>query len=146
MRAPRLLRVSAGILLAATSLPAGEPASYRVMLNASNPVTSMARSQVSSLFLKNVSVWPDGRPVLPVDLTEDSPTRQTFSKDIHRRSVAAIKSFWQQKIFSGREVPPPELPSDAEVIAYVKAHAGAVGYVAQTPSDSGVKVLNISSP
>jgi hypothetical protein len=46
-----------------------------------------------------------------------------------KRTVAAVRSYWQQRIFSGRDVPPPELDSDASVIAYVERTPGAVGYV-----------------
>jgi len=61
----------------------------------------------------------DGETALPVDLRSDSSVRRKFSESVLKRSVAAIRSYWQQRIFSGREVPPPELDSDAAVLRYV---------------------------
>jgi hypothetical protein len=57
--------------------------------------------------------------------------------------VQAVKSYWQQVIFSGRGVPPPELESDEAVIRYVLRFPGAVGYVSGTADVRGVKVLAV---
>ena len=139
-----LLRVMAGVLLSATASPAAGPPTYWIIVNSSNPVATLSGDEVSRLFLRKATVWPGGRIVLPVDQIDSAPVREAFSKDIHRRSIAAIKSFWQQRIFSGRDVPPPELSSDAEVVAYVKARPGAIGYVTENPTDGGVRILKIS--
>jgi hypothetical protein len=52
-----------------------------------------------------------------------------------------VRSYWQQLIFSGRDVPPPELDSDADVVKYVSKHAGAIGYVSGNGDLAGVKVV-----
>ena len=58
--------------------------------------------------------------------------------------AAAIVAFWQQQIFSGRDVPPAEKASEKDVIAYVKDHEGAVGYVSpDVELPVGVKTLVI---
>jgi hypothetical protein len=59
------------------------------------------------------------------------------------RSVGAVETFWQQQIFSGKEVPPPVKASDDDVIAFVKANAGAIGYVSASTSTAGVKVIDV---
>ena len=61
------------------------------------------------------------------------------------RSVSAVRAYWQQQIFSGRNVPPVERPSDAEVLTFVKEHPNAIGYVsASTPAIDGTKTLPVS--
>jgi ABC-type phosphate transport system substrate-binding protein len=70
-----------------------------------------------------------GTSLEPVDQERGSTVRETFSEAIHGRSVNAIKSYWQRQIFSGRETPPPELGSDAEVVNHVNSNAGGIGYV-----------------
>jgi hypothetical protein len=88
---------------------------------------------------------PDGSPVLPVDLLQGSPVRASFSKEIHDRGVEAVKAYWQQVIFSGRGVPPPEEESGTAVVEYVRSHPGAIGYVSvRTPLGEGVKVLKVT--
>jgi ABC-type phosphate transport system substrate-binding protein len=116
--------------------------SYKVVVNSANPVASLDRREVSALFLRRASQWHDGTPVLPVD-GPDSPARESFSKDVHGRKTSAVRSHWLQVIFSGRGLPPPEKASDKDVIAYVKAQPGAIGYVSASTATHDVKVLTV---
>ena len=134
------------ILLAVlmTLQPAGAAEEFVVIVNAANPVTSVASGQLSSLFLKKLTQWGGGLPAMPVDLGPESPVRESFSRQIHRKGTAAVKAYWQQMIFSGREVPPAEKASAREVVAFVSANRGGVGYVpAGTALGAGVKTVEV---
>jgi hypothetical protein len=96
------------------------------------------------MFLKEVTRWDDGEAVHPVDLRGDSDTRSKFSESVIRRSIAAVRSYWQQRIFSGRGVPPPELESDADVVRYVLKYRGSVGYVSSRADIGKSKVLSVN--
>ena len=137
-----LATTSGGAQLASARQP---DADFVVVVSASNPVTSVTRDQASKLFLKKVPSWDNGRgDVVPVDQPEGSPVREAFTKAVLHKSVAAVKSYWQQQIFSGRGVPPTERPSDGEVLNFVRTNANAIGYVsASAPVGSGVKVVNV---
>jgi ABC-type phosphate transport system substrate-binding protein len=137
-----------GFLVTAIPLVSARPAAateeFVVIVNAANPVTSVKSGQLSSLFLKKLSQWGGGLPAVPVDLGPESPVRESFSRQIHRKGTAAVKAYWQQMIFSGREVPPPEKASAREVVAFVSANRGGVGYVpAGTALGSGVKTVEV---
>jgi len=101
------------------------------------------RKFLSEAFLKRTTRWPGGAAIKPVDLGSDSPVRRRFSEDVLNRSVSAVKSYWQQMIFSGRAIPPPELETDEEVVRYVSKHAGAIGYVSGAGDLPGVKVVTL---
>jgi ABC-type phosphate transport system substrate-binding protein len=116
---------------------------FKIIVHSSNQTPSMTKEQASKLFLKKVTKWENGQPVLPIDLNATSPVRERFSKEIHGKTVTAIKSYWQQKIFTGRDVPPPEKQSDPEVLAYVEANANAIGYVADGSPVGNTKILKI---
>jgi ABC-type phosphate transport system substrate-binding protein len=117
---------------------------FQVIVNASNPASSLSVQELSMLFMKKTSRWPDGVEAAPVDLREQSEVRESFSRLIHGKSTAAVKAYWQKMIFSGREVPPPERATGAEVVGFVRANRGAVGYVgADTALGGGVKVLRV---
>jgi ABC-type phosphate transport system substrate-binding protein len=136
------------LLIAAIVAPARAdsrppPPPYVVIVHASNPNTGMPRRFVADAFLKKRTRWTDGSVIRPVDLPADSSTRAHFSDDVLNRSVAAVKSYWQQMIFSGRDVPPPELAKDDEVVKYVAQNEGAIGYVSGTAQLSGVKPLRV---
>jgi hypothetical protein len=116
---------------------------YRVIVNAKNPVTALERRFVADALLKKATRWPDGTLIRPADLGPDAPARERFSQDVLDRSVAAVKSYWEQSIFSGRETPPPELDSDAAVIDFVVKHPGAIGYVSGASDVTRVKVVTV---
>ncbi len=95
------------------------------------------------MFLKKVVSWPNGWTVTAVDQERGSAVRQLFSRDIHQKDADAIAAHWQTAVFSGRDVPPPIARSDAEVLAFVRANPGAIGYVSGGSAVEGVKVLTV---
>jgi ABC-type phosphate transport system substrate-binding protein len=117
------------------------PPPYLVIVNTANPTIRASRGFVSDAFLKKTTRWPNDDVIRPVDQAEDSAVRRRFSEDVLRRSVAAVKSYWQQIVFTGRDLPPPELGSDDEVVTFVTKHPGAIGYVAGDARIVGVKIL-----
>ena len=118
---------------------------YVVIVNLENPQTTVSKSNVSKLLLKRTSRWDDDTPALPIDLDSRSPVRESFSRDVHGRSVASIKSYWQRQIFSGKSVPPPEASNDADVVQFVASNRGAIGYVSGNANVAGVKVVTLSN-
>lgn len=146
MKRTLLLATVAAILLAGIVASPSHAQSFRVVVHSSNPVRSLSTDQASSLFLKKVTRWNDGGEVKPVDLSDGSAVRTTFSEEIHGKSVSAVKSYWQKMIFSGRATPPPELSNDAEVLAFVRSNPGAIGYVsAGATVGSGLVVVTIEN-
>ena len=117
---------------------------YQVIVNAANPVTELARIDVSRWFLKQSTKWPDGKVVVPLDQSTRSEVRAAFSMGIHKQPLQAIETYWQKQIFSGRTVPPFVKVGDAEVMAYVASNTSAIGYVGGSATlVSGVKAVKI---
>ncbi len=116
---------------------------YRIVAHPSNPASSLGRSEAARLFLKKVTEWPDGRAVAVIDQERSSAVRQAFSREVHQRDADAIAAHWQTAVFSGRDVPPPIGRSDSDVVAFVRANPGAIGYVSAAADVSGVKVLTV---
>ncbi len=141
----RLLRLVSLLALGLAVSPThAQSAAYRVVVHASNAASTLPRAELARLFLKKTSAWPDGRTAQPVDQGENAPARRLFSKAVLDRDVPAVRAYWQQQIFSGRGVPPPEKSSDADVLAYVRANPGAVGYVsAGAELGASVKELRV---
>ncbi len=142
----RLARIFLLAALALPAVPAGaqDASAYKLIVNASNPVTQISRLKVGEIFLKKMPRWPDGHPVAPVEPSGKSPIRQRFSLEVYGKPVIAISAYWQQMIFGGKGVPPPERPSDADVVAFVRDTPGAIGYVWSGADVSGVRVVAIT--
>lgn len=148
----RVLRITVVLVLLvlALAMPRGSvsaqgaaPPAYVVIVHPSNAATTLQRAFVEDAFLKKVTRWPNGDGVRPVDLGPDSPVRRRFSEDVLRRSVEAVRSYWQQIIFAGRDIPPPELDTDDEVVKYVLKHPGGIGYVSSGAKTGGAKVVTV---
>ena len=86
---------------------------FTVIVNASNPVSSLPRDEVAKLFLKKTVSWGSGKMVTPVELPPAAKAREAFVRVVLNKSPAQVKSYWQQQIFSGRDVPPPVKPRRA---------------------------------
>ena len=141
------MRIGAFILvgLAAGSIAADHPRStYVLIANPSSRVSKIDRKFLAEAFLRRATRWPDDTPIHPVDLGPDARARIRFSEDVLSRSVASVRSYWQQRIFSGQGLPPPELADDEAVVAYVLGHPGAVGYVAAGTALNGATVLEVN--
>jgi ABC-type phosphate transport system substrate-binding protein len=129
------------LLLSLMSISSANTTGYKVIVHSDTDVTSLSKKQVSRLFLKKVKTWDDDLKVVPVDLLSRADARDDFSKTIHGKSVSAVKAYWQQRVFSGRDVPPTEKESDASVVAFVRTNPGAIGYVSESADVRGVKVI-----
>ena len=65
------LFAAALLVLAAGPVAADEPG-FKVVVQASNPIKSITRTQLSRLFLKKTSTWESGEHVVPVDQSDDA--------------------------------------------------------------------------
>jgi ABC-type phosphate transport system substrate-binding protein len=140
MRARLLLLI---VLLAALLGAGSPPPPFVVIVNPDNPNTTLGRKFVADAFLKKTTRWPGGDVIHPVDLSPTSKTRERFTDAVLHRSVGAVKSYWQQIIFSGRDVPPPEIGSEEEVVKLVARSPGAIGYVSGTAPLAGVRIVRV---
>ena len=133
------------MVVALADLAAAEDAApaFRVIVHPSSDPKSLERRFLGDVFLKKATRWPAGDAILPVDLEAGARARREFSENVLGRSVGAVKSYWQQIIFSGRGLPPPELADDAAVVAYVLAHPGAIGYVSGSGDVRQARVITV---
>lgn len=147
MRALQSIAVAL-VLVALTAGPGGadmRPAGpgLRVIVHPTNRAVGLERRFVADIFLKKVTRWPSDEIIRPVDLDRGSPVRRRFSEDVLKRNVAAIASYWQQQVFSGRGVPPPELDDEMDVVKYVLSHPGAIGYVSGSAAIENARVIEL---
>jgi ABC-type phosphate transport system substrate-binding protein len=112
---------------------------FQVVVHPGQP-KELTVAQVSRLFLKKELRWPDGTLAKPVVLSEDQ-LREAFCRRVHRKSATALHAYWNQMIFSGQEVPPPERRTAGEILEYVRTTPGAIGFVPDHVAPTGVQVV-----
>jgi hypothetical protein len=133
------------VMAARSNMPdRAQAAEFVVVVNVENSVDSITVDQLSRMFLKKIRQWEGGRAIQLVEQRTTSRVRRVFAQHVHRRPASALAAYWQQQIFSGRAVPPPERSTDREIVDYVSATTDAIGYVAPgTPLGTGVRILRI---
>jgi ABC-type phosphate transport system substrate-binding protein len=126
------------------SLPVvGADQTFKVIVNPDVQGNQIPRHALSSIFLRSVQRWGDGRTVRPVDQSMRSPVREAFTQQVLAKRVEGLAYFWSERIRNG-VTPPPVKSSDADVIEYVAANEGAIGYVSVgTPVPATVKALEV---
>lgn len=131
------------LLLSAAAAAASWSSGFVVIVHPKSPVTRVERKFLAEVFFRRATRWSDDTPIRPVDLVPDSPARMRFSQAVLARSVASVRSYWQQRIFSGQGLPPPEMADDGAVVDYVASHSGAIGYVAAGTSLNGTRAVEV---
>jgi ABC-type phosphate transport system substrate-binding protein len=146
MRAPRIIiRLLAFALLIAgvASTSVADDGGYKVIVNPDNPASSVDRDFLRDVYLKKATEWSDGETTYPIDLASKFPERDRFTDQVIRKTAAQLRTYWNQQIFSGKGVPPPEADSVPEVIEFVLANKGAVGYIPADADPGRAKVIRI---
>jgi len=142
----KLYLVCAVVLIAA--LPVGKVQAearggYKVVVNPSISLSSVSRDELSRIFLKKATKFHDGHSASPVDLPASSSVRDSFSRDVHGKPTSAVEAYWQQQVFSGREVPPAE-KGEGGALDFVRSNSNGVAYVSSGADTEGVKVVNVT--
>ena len=134
MKSKILLFVSA-LLFSVSSL-----AGVAVIVNSSNGA-SINESDISRIFLGKVKKFSTGDKITIVNLKYNHETRNEFEKKVLNKSASQVKAYWSKLMFSGKGKPPKELASDKDILAFVAANPGSIGYVAEGSVDGSVKVV-----
>jgi ABC-type phosphate transport system substrate-binding protein len=141
----KLIRIGsiAAVLLFASLNVWAQGKGYKVIVNPSNPMSSISRDDLSRILLKKTTKFPDGRSASPVDLPLNSSVREAFSKDVHGKPASAVEAYWQQQIFSGKDVPPAQ-KNEAGAVDFVRSTSNGVGYVSSGTDTDGAKVISVT--
>jgi ABC-type phosphate transport system substrate-binding protein len=144
MRArPPWLVLCVVVMLGLPSATHADPPGFKVIVHPSNAIASVDREQLRNAFLKKAAAWKNGETIRPVDLAAKFPARDQFTRVVLKKTAAQLKTYWTQQVFSGKGVPPPQAQTPADVIAYVLANPGAVGYVPADVDARGARVIEV---
>ena len=139
----RTLPLILALVLAGTTVTIAGDTSFKVIVHPKNQITYVDRELLRNAFLKKEAAWSGGETIRPVDLAAKFAVRDRFTRDVLKKTPAQLKTYWNQQIFSGKGVPPPEADSVADLIAYVLANPGAVGYLPADADPRGAKVIEV---
>jgi ABC-type phosphate transport system substrate-binding protein len=142
----RIVCLTVVSLTLAATIPASanEPsAPFKVIVNAKVSGRVIPRDVLAQIFLGKVTRWGDTRSIAAVDLSSTSTVRQAFSVQVLGMPIDGVKHHWLQMMVAGQR-PPLSKASDEDVITFVAADPGGVGYVSHsTPLPATVREVAV---
>lgn len=103
-------------------------------------IDTLAVEELQLMYLGKRSRWPDDTKVRPA-LIKSGAIHESFVNDVLDRTPAKFNSYWKQLVFTGKGVPPKSFASEQDLIEYVMATPGAVGYVSPATRPDGVRMI-----
>jgi ABC-type phosphate transport system substrate-binding protein len=133
------------LAVVALSAPAAALAGdgFKVIVNSDVKTLRVSKDELSRIFLKKTTRWTDGSEIRVVQPRVEAPARRAFDPAVHKLPPLAIRAYWSQMVFSGRDVPPVERANDEAIVEFVRQNDGAVGVVSEGAAVNGVRVLEV---
>lgn len=103
-------------------------------------VDSVSANEAKKIWLGKTSTL-GGETLKVADLPKDAPARGDFYSGVVNKNESQLKAYWAKIVFSGKGTPPKEFGSPEDVVGWVAANPGAVGYVDSAAVNESVKVL-----
>jgi ABC-type phosphate transport system substrate-binding protein len=117
---------------------------FVVVANPEVGVDRLSTDDLGRIFKKELTRWPDGTPIRPVELGGTSPARAEFYGVTLRLRVGDVTAYWINQAMTTGSNPPKVFSSPNLVMRYVSQTPGAVGFVsADTPIDPQVKQIAV---
>lgn len=82
-----------------------------------------------------------GVPAHVVNAPPGTPSRERFLSQVVQLDDGRYVAYWTVRRHVGRGAPPRELKTAAEIIAYVQATPGAIGYIPASELRPGLNVV-----
>ena len=114
---------------------------YVVITNIATPYDTISKNTLRGLWLKKHHVLYSGQEAVMVGI-EKGEARKGFLKQVVRKDVCALNSYWSRLLFSGKATPPVLLKNEQDVLEFVGETLGSVAYVTRGSSlPPTVKIL-----
>jgi ABC-type phosphate transport system substrate-binding protein len=104
--------------------------------------SSLKKQDLRDIYLGKKTGWSDNKKI--VFAIQENPTVTVqFLKNYIHKSATQYASYWKEKVFTGKGIPPKSFSSDKDLIEFVARTEGAVGYVSSVNGLDTVKILRI---
>src|ERR1700735_4445102 len=103
-------------------------------------ISEISNADLRAIFMGARTRFADGSHAVPVIL-KGGPAHEVFLKNHVGEGPEEFRSQWRKVVFTGQGAMPKAFDSESDLIEYVGATPGAVGYVSRISSQNRVKVL-----
>lgn len=106
-------------------------------------VSQITEAQVRDIFTGARSRFGDGSRAIPVVL-KGGPVHEVFLRKHVGDTPDEFRVRWRKAVFTGQGAMLKEFSSEADLLQYVSATPGAIGYVSRVLEEGSVRILTIS--
>ena len=130
--------IATGVLTFGSSVSAGELA----LVKGDHSVDSVSKKELKKILLGKSKKWDNGDKVIIVTL-ESGDVHDAFLKSYAKKTSKQFTNYWRKMVFSGKGKMPKSFASEAELISFVAANSGAIGYIGSGTAHDGTKELKV---
>ena len=121
-----------------------EPVRVVIVVNASQPITDISSADLRSIFLGQITRWPNHRAILPIVMPLDSTAGRLFLRHVIGMGEVDYAQNWIGVVFRGQAGSPPLVArSMAEAVRFVATHPEAIAVVTGIATDRNVRILTV---
>ena len=128
------------LLLALTSAAGNTSAADGVVVIGHSNLRRLDALTVAKIYTGKV-IEVDGVPVTAINANSGSPVRDRFLRLYLNQDEDKYTAYWTVRRYIGKGASPRELSRSADVINYVNATPGAIGYIDEADIQAGINVL-----
>lgn len=104
---------------------------------------SISAASLRNVYTLRQTLWPDHQPIVVFVLPDDHPVHIAFAKEKLGLYPYRLRQTWDRLSFSGMASAPIEVKDENEMLARVRATAGAIGYTGKDAAYDGIKILRL---
>jgi hypothetical protein len=113
-----------------------------VAANSSVKASDISGDEIKGVFSGEKSSLKDGSHVVPVTL-KGGAAHEAFLKKYVGKDDGAFRASWRSLVFTGQGSMPKAFDTDVELLNYISATSGAIGYVGKDPGHDNVKTMAV---
>jgi ABC-type phosphate transport system substrate-binding protein len=115
-----------------------------VVANQDGSVSEVTDTELRDLFTGSRTQFHDGSRAVPA-LLRGGPAHEVFLHHYIGGTSESFRAHWRNAVFTGQGAAPREFASEAALLQYIAATAGAMGYVSHLGTGEKVKILLVRS-
>lgn len=132
-----LLLIVVATLSLFLSLPASAGRQLAVVVHPSCPLATLPADSVKEYYLRRHKEWSDGAKVRPIQ--QEGDVRSGFLAKVLKMPPKEYERYWLERKYAAAESPPKAADDDGDVIKFVGAMKGAIGFVDVSSLDASNK-------
>lgn len=118
-------------------------ADFALVVNKSNPLSSLSANDAKQMYLGKKTSWSNGQTIVLYSQYDEKVT-QAFVDVVVKKTVQQFQIYWKKALFTGTGTPPIELKNDVEVKKFIAADPRGIGYISRAALDDSVKEIKLN--